>query len=67
MSFKENYLFLKYRDKSMTNAETFRGLISRKHKGVDANKLYTNIVNYQIKKYGRTLNRKNLLHFRANI
>jgi len=58
MSFKEKILYMKYKDMGLGNAALFRGLINKKHKGVDVNKIYLNIVNYQVKKYGETLSVK---------
>lgn len=53
-NFEEEYLFTKYKDKNIINAKTFKGKVS-KYKNIDASRLYTRIVNYQIKKYGEAL------------
>jgi hypothetical protein len=54
MNFKEQYLFAKYKDTSIGSAEKFRKQI--KHiDGVNFYTVYINVVNYQIKKYGHSL------------
>ena len=57
MSFKEEYLFAKYKDRGFNNVNDFRKMVLGKHSisESEANKLYTRIVRYQIKKYGTTL------------
>lgn len=59
MGFKELYVFNLYKNASLGNAELFRGLINKKFKGLDVNAIYKKIVNYQVKKYGSTLDNKN--------
>lgn len=56
MDFKEEYLYIKYRDKYIGSSEKFRyALIKEKFKDmkdVNISNLYRRIINYQIKKYG---------------
>lgn len=54
-NFEEEYLFTKYKDKNVYSAIKFRGEI-KDYKNVDASALYKRIINYQIKKYGTSLN-----------
>lgn len=53
MNFKEEYLFAKFKD---STAKVFRREVV-KYKGVNVTDLYARIVKYQIKKYGKSLNR----------
>lgn len=53
--FKEEFAYVKYRNKSFKNAQTLKGELTRKYGDIDTGKLYTRIVEYQIKKYGMTL------------
>ena len=55
MSLKELYIFMKYKDKCFKNAATLKGEITKKYKGVDVQKLYVKIINYQVSRYGGTL------------
>lgn len=57
MSFKEEYLFAKYKDRGFNNVNDFRKLVLNKHAitEAEANKIYTRIIKYQIKKYGINL------------
>lgn len=57
MSFKEEYLFAKYKDRGFNNVNDFRSMVLSNHtiSESDANKLYTRIVKYQVNKYGTTL------------
>lgn len=57
MSFKEEYLFAKYKDRGFNNVNDFRKLVLSKHAitEAEANKIYTRIIKYQIKKYGTNL------------
>lgn len=57
MSFKEEYLFAKYKDRGFNNVNDFRKMVLSTHaiSEPEANKLYTRIVKYQIKKYGTNL------------
>ena len=52
-----NVLFEIYKDKCLVNAETFKKEMRTKYKLNDKqqSELYTKIVNYQVKKYGQTL------------
>ena len=50
-SFKEEYLFNKYKDEHFNNSGDFKKRI-REYKEVDASELYKRIINYQVKKYG---------------
>lgn len=55
---KEKIILAIYKDKPIRSSEKFRYEIIRKFHIKDTellNKLYRNIVNYQIKKYGKTL------------
>ena len=42
----------------MGNAEKFKKMVAKKHKFKNVNNLYIKIVNYQVKKYGSSLNGK---------
>lgn len=55
-----NVLFEFYKDKCIGNSEIFRKEVTSKYKLTDdeVTELYRNIVNYQIKKYGATLDGK---------
>ena len=54
--FKEEYAYVKFRNKSFKNAKVLKGqLIKRFGKNIDASKLYERIVRYQVAKYGTTL------------
>lgn len=52
MSFKEEYLFIKYKDKGFNSFKSFKREINKKYNGIDIEKLYLKITRYQIKKYG---------------
>ena len=54
MEFKEEYLFHKYKDSHIGNVEHFRSMLAE-YKGIDCKKIYTEIINYQVKKYGSSL------------
>ena len=54
--FIEEIIFQRNKDKRFRNAEEFKGTILKNFKNVDVSKIYVKIVNYQIKKYGQTLN-----------
>lgn len=51
---KEEILFSLYKDKPLCNTLVFRKKMSE-YKDIDANKLYIRITNYQVEKYGCTL------------
>lgn len=55
-----NFLFEMYKDKDIGNSETFRKEILSKFNNVniteaEIRELYIKVINYQVKKYGRTL------------
>ena len=56
MSFIEEYLFEILKNKSFSNMEQFKKVV--KEYNIDETTLYRKIVNYQINKYGQTLNSK---------
>lgn len=51
---KEEIIFGLYKDKPLVNSVAFRKKMSA-YKDVDASKLFIKITNYQIQKYGRTI------------
>lgn len=53
MNDKEKMIFGLYKDKPVISAKNFKSKI--KTEGVNAYKIYTNIINYQIEKYGNSL------------
>lgn len=52
---KEKILFEIYKDSSEINSKEFRDRLRNKHKDINFSDVYTKINNYQIKKYGQTL------------
>lgn len=58
---KEELLFVMYKDKILGSSQVFKGMIT-KYKVADPTRLYTRIVNYQIKKYGETLSPRSFKH-----
>lgn len=55
-SFKEEFAFYRYKNKSFKNAQVLKGeLIKRYGKNIDVSNIYLRIVDYQVKKYGMTL------------
>lgn len=56
-SFKEEYVFTKYKNKCFKNAERLKGEIVKRYGKVDidADTIYKRIVRYQVEKYGMTL------------
>ena len=61
MNFVEQYIFEKLKDKSFRNIGVFKNVINNVE--IDISKVYRNIVNYQIKKYGSTLCRSNEIEY----
>ena len=61
MNFVEQYIFEKLKDKSFMNKNVFLKVVGDIK--IDATKVYRNIVNYQIQKYGRSLNNCNLIDY----
>lgn len=56
MNFKEQLIFKLEKDKPINSMEEFKIYISKHYgKSVDLSWLYRNIVNYQIKRYGKQL------------
>lgn len=55
MTFEENFLFETYKDTATRSCKNFKEMI-KDFKNVDAYKIYREIINYQIKKYGQSLN-----------
>lgn len=53
--FKEQFIFNKYKDKKIKNKEKLTKEVKEKYGITLSSNLYTKIVNYQIKKYGKTL------------
>lgn len=56
MTEKEKIIFALYKDKPAISAKNFKDKL--RNKDVDAYKIYTNIINYQIKKYGSPLSKR---------
>ena len=54
-SFKEEYAFHKYKNKSFKNAQRLKGELIKKFGDIDAGKVHERIVRYQVCKYGMTL------------
>ena len=54
-SFKEEYAYVKYRNKSFKNAQRLKGELIKKFGNIDAGKVHERIVRYQVAKYGMTL------------
>ena len=61
MNFVEQYIFEKLKDKSFMNKNVFLKVVGDIK--IDTTKVYRNIVNYQIQKYGRSLNNCNLIDY----
>lgn len=61
MNFVEQYIFEKLKDKSFMNKNVFLKVVGDIK--IDTTKVYRNIVNYQIQKYGRSLNNCNLTDY----
>ena len=51
----EDLLFEMYKETCIGNAEKFKKMVAKKHKLKDANNLYIKIINYQVNKYGGSL------------
>lgn len=56
---KEDILFALYKDKSINGSESFYKEMKQYKNEVNLRNLYTRIVNYQIDKYGTTLDGRN--------
>ena len=54
-NFKEEYAYIKYRNKSFKNAQVLKGELTKKFGDIDVSKVYFRVVDYQVKKYGMTL------------
>lgn len=54
-NFIEEFIFAKYKDRSIGNAKKFKGLVKKRFDGVDLDGLYRRIVNYQVEKYNGCL------------
>ena len=61
MEFKEELAFTEFKDKEYTNSDTLKGDLTKKYKGIDVKKVFTSILNYQIDKYGTTLNTEKII------
>ena len=59
MNISERIVFALYKDKPLINSNVFKRETS-KYKNIDVKKLYIEITNYQIKKYGCSLQRSEL-------
>lgn len=53
--FKEEYAYVKYRNKSFKNAQRLKGELIKKFGDIDVAMVYEKIVRYQVNKYGMTL------------
>lgn len=51
--FIEKLLYLKYKDRAFSNKNDFKQKLSKYN--IDLDNLYIKIINYQVKKYGRSL------------
>lgn len=65
MNFKEKLLFELYKDKPIINAKSFKRKIYS-IPGIDCNMLYRKVVNYQIEKYGETIDEEQIYSSRAD-
>lgn len=54
MNKQEKYLYYKYRDYYIVNKNCLISLVVQ-YKNINISELYTNIINYQIDKYGTSL------------
>lgn len=56
-SFKEYYVFNKYKDRCFINSKSLKGDMYKKYKkfDIDIDAMYIRITNYQIEKYGGIL------------
>lgn len=54
----ERFVFQKYKDRVLPKRKSFIDEISSKFRGVDGAKLYKEIIDYQIKKYGYQLQKE---------
>lgn len=56
---KDDILFALYKDKATNGSEDFQKQLKKYKNEVNLRNLYTRIVNYQIDKYGKTLDDRN--------
>lgn len=56
----ERFIFRKYKNKVLPKRKVFIDEVSSKFRGVDGAKLYKEIIDYQIKKYGYQLQKEDL-------
>lgn len=54
MNFTENFIFETYKDTGLKNHREFKKML-KNYRDVDSYKVYREIANYQIKKYGKSL------------
>ena len=59
VDFKEKIIFEEYKDKAFENSSAFKKEIKDKYNYIASSDLYTRIINYQIKKYGRSISYSN--------
>lgn len=52
---KEDILFNMLKDTNKTSNDFKRGILTKKYPGINFSELHRRIVNYQVKKYGRSL------------
>lgn len=60
MTDKERIIFELYKEKCVKSSRNFK--MKFKNKDIDAYKIYANIINYQIDKYGQTLSEDDPLY-----
>ena len=52
---KEDFLFNMLKETTKTSSDVKRGLLAKKYPGINFSELHRRIVNYQVEKYGCTL------------
>lgn len=52
---KEDFLFNMLKETTKTSSDVKRSLLAKKYPGINFSELHRRIVNYQVEKYGRTL------------
>ena len=58
---KEQLLFEMYKDTTKTGDENLRSELQKKYPDVNISNLHIRIINYQVKKYGRSLNSRAMI------
>lgn len=54
--FKENIIFENEKNRAFKSSEEFKEIVNEKYKYAASSNLYRRIINYQIKKFGNSLN-----------